>query len=132
MAVLADPDQREIEAAVRDEPTVPVGFGAGSFGARGRRATVDLLDATWSDSRPDPPLQPLAERALVAERQPDVLVEMERGDARPVDPAGLGETVKELTLRRGRREDHADPVLCGEHLAESPGRVHRGRGAHRG
>ena len=65
MAVLADPDQGQIQAAVGQEPAVAGRLGVRAGGTR-RRAAVDPLDAARPDPRPDACLEPLAERPLVA------------------------------------------------------------------
>ena len=126
MAVLADPDQGEIDAAVGEQAAVAGALDVGTAG--GRRAAIEQLDPARPHARPDPALEPLPERALVPERQPDVLVEMEGDDPRPVDVARLGEGIEEFGLRRRRREDHACPLGARQDRAKAiRGMVRRGR-----
>ena len=94
----------EVETAIGQEVTVAL-----RFGQRIRGTPVHQLDPTRIDSREDVPIEPFAERARVAQRQPDVFVEMKRLDPGPVDPVGLGQLVEELELGGGGGEDRADP-----------------------
>ena len=51
-------------------------------------------------------------------RDPDVLVEVERRDLRPVDVGRLAQRGEELVLRRRGREDHAGRPVAGDERAD--------------
>ena len=109
MAVLPDPEDGEPGAFLPQELGV-----AGALGGEVRRLAVEAVEGRNLDVGEETIDEESAEGGRVVGGDPDVLVEVEGSELRPVDPGLLPQRGQELVLRGCGGEDDGGPALARE------------------
>ena len=106
VAVLADADECDVDGALGDRASRPLGD------RRGVSFAVEQVVPRETRLADQPLEQVLAEAGRVLDRQADVLVEVKHLDARPVDAGRGGEGVEKVELRGAGRGDDPGFFPC--------------------
>ena len=127
VAVLPDPEDGEGRARLPQQRGV-----ARALGREVLRLAVEAVERGHLHVGEEPVDEEPPEGGRVVGGDADVLVEVERGELRPVDPGLLPQRGQELVLRGSGGEDDGGPAVARQEVADRLGHGARRREAHHG